>query len=587
MTATYYLVKGVKQLETLLHEPPTPGKTGHVVMPVPPITKRGKGRPPKGSEAKAFISELPAPPRNNTYKANEFFEYLRSIPTEKLNRITLAFYRYLPVCDISEGGTKAKSIDIIAGEEHPFKDEDWETQILHRYGCGNYGVFLNEMNRTIMRCTKIDTRWDPDSYPPIVDPKTLIATHPANGAYIQFLRQRGVTLPSEQDKQQEESDMLAGEAMKTMADTVNQLAMRSMVPTPPQQSMGEKLTFEAAKSAIDIVADQAKSTNNARTQESNPLELVNALVSVADKMRGNNNGNDDAMKTMLHETMQTNRMLMEKMFTRDPTPPKSGIDSLKETVGLFKDLKEVFGSAAPDKTDDEDKPGKESVGEMLVRSLPTVAPVILQLVDRGMTAWTMLRQPVPVVATQPPTQQMQPPQQSVNQMTPAQMQEAAQRQAVNPSVPVNGSSSGESSQMTQPPPQTQQLPINPATSQPYTPEELQAWQEAQQRYRQYHGFIASIMGPLLNHLNDTNPNTEERKNGYDFADWFISGNGRVMYDTIKTVGVDTLMGAFQSYPPLWGQIGGIEVKVRQFVEEFMTYDEMLANQESEGEETDE
>lgn len=571
-----------------VHPPEINGHNPEVPLGMETRMPRKRGRPPRGEEKKPFISELPAPNRYEFAKPDEFFSYLRKIPLEKRKRITLNFYRYHPVCDMTAGGTKTKSIDVIMGEAEPFPfaNDDWELAILHLYGSGNYGCYLNEMNRTICRCLKISTKWDLENYPPIVDPATLDQNHPNNKAYIQWLRQKGITLPSEQDKQQEESDMLAGEAMKTMADTVNQLAMRSMVPTPPQQSMGEKLTFEAAKSAIDIVADQAKSTNNARTQESNPLELVNALVSVADKMRGNTNGNDDAMKTMLHETMQTNRMLMEKMFTRDVTPPKSGIDSLKETVGLFKDLKEVFGSTAPNKTDDEDKPGKESVGEMLVRSLPTVAPVILQLVDRGMTAWTMLRQPVPVVATQPPTQQMQPPQ-SVNQMTPAQMQEAAQRQAVNPNVPVNGSSSGESSQMTQPPPQTQQVPINPATSQPYTPEELQAWQEAQQRYRQYHGFIASIMNPLLNHLNDTNPNTEERKNGYDFADWFISGNGRVMYDTIKTVGVDTLMGAFQSYPPLWGQIGGIEVKVRQFVEEFMTYDEMLANQESEGEETDE
>ena len=534
------------------------------------VTKeQAKGKNKGGRPPKPFISELPRPPKFEIGKTDSesggdiFFRYLRSIPEDKLSRITLAFYRYLPIVDASEGGTKPKQIDLIAGESHPFHDEQWEQEMLHRYGSGVYGCYLNEMNRTICRCLRIETKWDLENYPPLVDPRWLDQDHPQNKAYIQYLRQKGIQLPTLQTKEQEESEMQVGEAMKTMADTVSQLAMRSSMPVPPAQpSMGEKLTYDAAKSAIDMVSEQSKAMANAKTQEGNPLELVNAVVSVAEKISGGRNGGDDTLKLFLQDAMnraqaaeERSAKLMDRLFSAAPS--KSGSDSLKEMLESMKLIKELAGSDRGN--GDEDNPGKhEPIGEAVLRSLPVLAPLALQFIDRGITMINLFRAPTiaqPARAPGPANPYAIPQQNS--QQNPQQVPSGTQ--GANGVHPVNEGQSP------------------PVPSVPPVPLELDEQEKQRQQYIQFHGFLGTIAPAIVSHLNDA------EKNGYDFADWFISGYQRLTYDQIKAVGTETLLGAMRSYQPLWAQIGGIEEKVKGFINEFMTYDDLPVD-DDEGEE---
>lgn len=528
--------------------------------------KRGKGRP-----AKPFISELPVPSKFEMNKPEMLFDYLRSIPEDKLKRIMLVFYRYLPVCDETENGTKDKYLEKIPGESHPFTDDDWEKQVLHRYGSGIYGAYLNEMNRTICRCLKIETKWDLDNYPPNIDPQWVDQDHPQNRAFIQYLRSRGVKLPTQKDKEDEASEM-------QLADTVSQLtgaliARTTPVPQIPQQpSMSEKLSFEMASSAIDMFKEKAKVEMHANSQQNNGFELIDKFISVTDKMNPKNSGEStDFMKFLMQQQSEAQRAreaadarnneLMMKLFAqRDnaATQSKSLIEQMREMAEMRTLMKDAFGVGGT--SDGEETTDKaETIPTMLIKNAPQLLQTGVQLFgqfNQSLALMTQMKGYEAMIKTgqlpegvKPPTVP-QPPQQQSQVQTP-------QPNGATPEV------------LTTP-------DINPKTGVAYTLEELDAIRIENQKYLQYHGFIAMLSQPMLMHLND------QEKDGYDFGEWFIAGQGRITYDQVKGIGPDVLLGAIKSYKPLWSQLGdGVEEKVKQFIGEFLTLDDMPDGDEGE------
>lgn len=547
----------------------------------PTKVKKGRGRP-KGSGTNNFVSALPAPPSRDCFQPNIFFEYLRSIPDDLLNRVMLSWYRYLPACDITEGGTQDKCIRKIPGESHPFKDPEWEKQVLHLFGCGNYGCYINESStgadsghKTIMICRKIDTLWDPDSYPPVLDPNTLLETYPANQSYIQWLRTKGVQLPSEVDKDKEETEMQISETISKLTDTVIAQATRMNTPVPQvqtQPSMAEKLSFEMATQAIDIFKDKAKAETNG---QHNGMDMVNSVLSAAREMssaaKGSSNGADDTLKMLMAEMMSSrteaakraeaaeerNFQLMNKLFTQQAAPPaptKTASDSLRETLELMNMIKEVAGTGKGGDSDGAETESKPSSWPaMLIANAP-------QLLQTGVQIWGQFNQSLAMMSRMkeveaytksgqlpPGTQPPQPPQ---------ALQQPQQPSPMDHQPGVNGAQPG---------------PV-------LTPEQAEQQRQDQITYAQYHPLINMIGQPLITHLNDP------EKDGYDFAEWFIAGQGRLMYDQVKGVGEEKLMGAIKSFAPLWQQIGGIEGKVKQFVGEFLTIDDLPAELAPEGKE---
>jgi hypothetical protein len=250
--------------------------------------------------------------------------------------------------------------------------------------------------------------------------------------------------------------------------------------------------------------------------------------------------------------------------------------TIKETLDIINSMREA---ASGGKGDGEEHNPKGSLVQALVEAAPVVLPPLLQLVDRGMQMFQLLRQPAP--------QQLHPQQAAQQQQGPANpygttpMQQAVKQEMERQANGGTGAppAAQQTAQSTQTP-IVETIPINPTTNLPYTPEELAEAERKRVQYAQFHGFLNEIAQPILNHMN--NP----EKDGYDFAEWFIDGKSRLMYDNVKGVGEDVLFEAIKTFPLLWTQVAGIELKFKQFIHEFITYDEEMARVESEEMETE-
>lgn len=539
--------------------------------------KRPRGRPRKGTEV-PFVSELPAPPSNNIRDPHDFFTYVRSLPKEKRNRVLLSFYRLFPVCDlketIPETGKRVGQTCVLEiaceSEPFPFDNEDWELQVLHLLGCGEYKCFLNEMGKEITKCLNIKTQWDPDSYPPVLDPATVIRDGTLgirNRAYINWLGSRGIKLPTQEKAELEEAQMQIAETVSKLADTVIQQGQRLATPMPPPPQ--DKTTpivmeglMEMTKKTMDANIESIKAQNSG----SDPMRVIEAFSGVMKEMRGDGS-NNKTLEMILEQSMrradaaeERSMKLLERVMTMQQNPPKSELHEFLENMKL---AREAF---APAERDEEEKPSKESIGQTLVRSLPTVVPALLGIVDRGFAMFQMARMP---------TQAMRPPQQPgpVNPYAPQ-----VQPQAAVPQVP---------------PVNHEGPPVAPVAPQS---ESQQPEDAALAQYRQFIPYIAQLAPAILQHLNDPGHKDEDtgefiRANGYDFAEWVISpategggGYGRVAYDTIKALGPDVLIGAMKAYQPLWTQISAIEPKVKEFIGEFLTFDEAAGQDDGQGKE---
>ena len=518
--------------------------------------KRGKGRP-----AKPFISELPPPSKFEMNEPGQMFAYLKLIPEEKLKRVMLVFYRYHPVCDETEGGSKDKYLEKIPGENHPFTDDDWENQILHRYGSGKYGAYLNEMNRTICRCLRIETRWDLENYPPIVDPQWLDQDHPQNRAYVQYLRGRGIKLPTQKEKEEEQGDMQLAETNSKLIDTL--IARTTPVPQVRQDTVNERIALETAKAGIEMATSQAKQIMTSNVKGSDPLELVNSIVSVAEKMNPKNGADStttlilknamDQAEEARKEAAETRREMFQLLReSNKPAQPKSFLDQVREIAEMKALMKEAFGVGdGGGETEGAAVAGKESIPELLIKSAP-------QLLQTGLGMWQQFNHSMAHASrmkemeTLAKTGQLPPgaapivmPQ--VQQAQPAQQQQTAQNQ----------------------PQQQQGAPVEPVPT--ASPEALAEYE----KYKQYHWIVGALQESIISHLND------ESKDGCDFANWLVDGYGRTQYITIKNMGEEALMGAIKTYSSLWQRISGMEPEVRKFIHEFVTRDEIVAAEANE------
>lgn len=496
-------------------------------------------------------SELPPPPRFQTNDPNEIFKYIRSIPEDKRARYLLAFYRYLPIIDATEGGTKNKAIDMIPGESHEnyFATEpDWEKIVLHRYGSGNYGVYLNETGRTVMRCFDVKTRWDLENYPPILDPKTLDEAHPQNKSYIQYLRQKGISLPTQQEK---ENEAMQVSAMETMATTIKDLASRQNVPVPPAPpSQSEAMLTQAATAAIGIVKDTAAMQAKATSGGNDGLQIAQTIISAAREMGGGNKGPDPVIALLMQQGEQQavriaasedryNRLMERMLDDKDrkaATPEKSLIDAVREAKEL---LEVVTGGGKAEGEEGAAKPGGWT--DMLWQQLPTIAPMLIQgafgLVDRVQNAY------VSIAAANAAAKDGRPVEAAVAQVQAKQVQQQPQ----------------------------QQIEVPPGMD----PALLQ----------QYHMMLNAITPAIIEHLRNN-------QTGETFARWFIDGNGQLAYDRVAgtckrfnpetqevTTDIEGLMTIIKTFPPLWGQVAPLEIKFRQFILEFVTYEEAPEEEE--------
>jgi hypothetical protein len=542
--------------------------------------KRGVGRPPKNPNKIAVT--LPKPPAFQIKKPQTFVEYWECLNKVQAATCLVRVYRLWPVINNKQLKPDSNNdIDTIIGEDCFFgAPDEWEDALLHRYGSGWYQLYLNQEKSCICRCV-MKTRQDLVNHPPKITSGTLVEGHPDNAGYVQYLRDRGLY----KDERIEAEQMQSSEAINKLTDTVISMANRQSIPVPqPPSQNNDRVISELVRpmmSMMEKANESAIETVKAQHSGNDPLATLASVGALLKDLRGGNGDGDSGIKTMLEATMKQNSMLLEKLLTRETAPPVSPMVAIKETLDIINSMREAAGGGKSD-GDGESNP-KQTFAQTLVESLPTVLPPVLGLIDRGMAMFQMMRAPAASQLQQPhpPAQQNGPPNPYGQPQTIQQaMKQEEQRQAAG----------GTGAPPTQAPQASE--PVAPVVDmRQYTPEQIAQEEKARQQYAQFAPFLSAMAPAIVSHLNDqgeTDPETGQlvRKNGYDFADWVISGYQRISYDQIKAVGPDMLLGAIKSYPPLWQQIGGIEARVQQFIGEFMTYDEFMAQQNNEGDEND-
>lgn len=93
-------------------------------------------------------------------------------------------------------------------------------------------------------------------------------------------------------------------------------------------------------------------------------------------------------------------------------------------------------------------------------------------------------------------------------------------------------------------------------------------------------FIVANFGAVMAHL-------QRGSSGLDFGDWIAEGPGQLAIDQIKAAGTERIIAVFKTIPQAWEQWGPVEPRVRQFLNELMTWTpEEAGGDDDEGNEPD-
>jgi len=498
------------------------------------------------------------PKTRNTHTMPDFINWYHSLNEEQVNRLTIYVYRGFPVIDNKLVDPSAvTNIDKLTGD-CPFDIDNWEHDIMKRWGSGDYSFMVKEnaTHRWTVFCNGLR---DYNNYPPMIDYRTLVLGDPKNKEYVAGLRVRGLLDNLEKPEGDNETDM-------QIADTINRLVeanqenvervveMAGRREEEGSTSMASTIVqvlqrqVERAEDRADRLAEQAAAAPVQTMTVADPIATFERTAQVLKEMAtpvASDNSSMRLMETFLaqsreelkearEETRELRRLIMEQatrppVTTPAPAPAAGGLfTGLEDAIKLKSQLIEL-GMV---KADSDIEPPTRNKGitdeliSMAVRNGPTILQSLGTIVEKGLIFYAMTKG---VTVQQPNAQQ------------PVQA----------PGYPAD----------TQSPQQTQQA----------LPASVVAELSPQQK------FIANISETLMYHMDS------ENLDGHTFAGWLISssGSGRRNYDMMKEAGAEALIGALQTYEPLWSVISRTPSKLSAFLNEFLEYDAWEAEGETE------
>jgi hypothetical protein len=532
--------------------------------PTPEAVKKKRGRP--FDESKMQIEHLPKPP-SFRMGIKPFFNYWRTTERKFPNRLTMYVYRRFPILDRDRVG-KNRNIDKVV----TCFGEDPVAEILHRYGSGSYRFDLTDcgINKKICECSaneKEDGLSDPD-YPPNIELEDLVLEHPQNKSVIDNLRKRGARFPGDPGGN---DDMGNEQATATMANALVEMATRrDREPEPAPAAVDAGSTAEvahaiiegmrdASKTASAMIDDAVRKTTEISKNQSNPIELVRAVVDLAKSMQppmpvaGSDKGQDvvvqilqatldatrEELKTMrgVLETVQRDRVaaLERALDTRNNGQQATAagvglvaarpIDDMEKMVTTYQKMKLLFGGG-DDERDERPTKGASMMETFLPMILPIAGSILggLNVLFHNMAvAKTGQGMPAP-----PPP----PPQIPVEQ---------PEMEGADPSNP--------QSQGVTPP---QEGNVN--------------------RLSPMYFFLKKIERPLLEAVSrgDT---------GDAFAENMIAYEGRMAYDFLKEAGKNQIIAILHDYPPIWTVVSQVPQRFDQFLDQFFAYDDIVKAEE--------
>ena len=513
----------------------------------------------------------------------QLFTYWQKMDQANPDRLTAYVYRTWPVID--KRILDPKAYLYIAKEAVAYPEpKDWRSEMLHRYGSGNYKIILTDdaMSKGIGQTLVTDLR-DPE-YPPVIENlDELVMDDPTNQSFLENLRQKGI-LPG----QESDNDMAAGEMAQALTGTIDKLTTklteRQREPTPPAppQSATDaaqatvKMAAEVFKQGIDLGKESVTAQADAKVQAAeaqfraaDPMasfDTLTRLISVVKDLQPKQEpapataagstaeltamvnsfmGREAALQGKIMEIMQAQMTSMEARHVaaaqaaaavqvQVSAPQKEDFFANLDRLVAAKDkLQALFGGGGGGDDDggarEEKTPMWMQLAQAALTGLPTVATSLLAMSYNMAVAKTGNGAPILPAPGPGPGDAPNPDQ---------------------PSMPGAPGAPG--------------MAVNPGHPQP-------------QRGEGVYAMLKLIEEPLLRYLN------EPTKGGEDFAAALMDFQGRLAYDRIRGLGKDTIMALLNSYPPIGSVLAQIPQRADEFIDDFLNADAILAGEETEGE----
>lgn len=520
--------------------------------------------------------------------------YWHPFTEDQLDKVVVHVYRKWPVIDRLLTGKSLSSIMRFEKSDEPgtsakcpFSLDHPDQELLHLLGSGEYKFMLTELGVPHSLMT-VEVTVNDDKYPPQLDYRELVKTHPLNQSFIDGLKRRGIKLPWETEKEaeeKEEEDMgTASSAMGAMASTVTALAQK----LGEGSSKGNSLDAQAIASGMNIVQEASRMGMEivqqgiaANSEKTDPIAMLRAVTELTGAKKG-----DDAMTLELmrqnaalvlqmqsiqqESSKEIRGMMREFMASQQATaaaipPPKSELEMLREAVEKRKLMDELSGNTGSrrkkDDDDEDDKPAKPSTLETVIQSAPQIIGGLATIFTMGANMfhnYTLMRAGAPLANTNHQGD-VQAHHATPGLPQPAQQPNPAQSQQPGLQAP------------------PQQMGADGQPTQTEDPEMLALF--AAQK------MLTEIQSVLLAHYYG------EGTDGASFAHWIITQGtganptkeGRKVYDGMFEAGKDKLLLLLRSHA-VWNEIGQTPMKTNQFVDTFLAYDAITAkNAESESE----
>ena len=463
--------------------------------------------------------------KDSAQRPSSAMRWVARLPVPMRDRCMYYVYRNHPVL-------KEPEVDPETGKPKRFKYIDRvycndpnlfiaEEDLLNRYGCGRYTLYLNEVDvaageegRTILTIFAHnlgggDYRAHPPNDELVCDPNNVDLDHPDNRGYRIFLTSIG-KLPEQMNAEKEKQEMATATVVdqlttgyKDMADRVIKMA-EGKANTPPKPEASPESAIFAAKGLMDAAGETMQRAATMAIEQSKGMGLAEVLQVAKELSKG-----EDGTKAQVD--MLTNRLLdmqtqqIEALNRRldsiataaaaNSAAPASasspatdpfayfdkGVDALKRMKNAVDEL--GGGSRAVD--DAVDAAG----GPAWLKTAATAMPFVAQILTGAVRAYELSRM---APGTVPPPAQPMPP--MPTQPAPVQSPGAAPTPAPSTASPSPAAISAPAGELNVP------------------------------------ALIYSIQMPLLNHINMPD------LTGADFADWFIGGYGLEVFAKVKEYG---------------------------------------------------
>jgi hypothetical protein len=550
------------------------------VSDAPEEPERGRGRPPNIPGSAPRKAKFPTPrfrqfnsdADNSTQRPKHAFKWFLDLPQAFKDRCIWYLYRRHPILvepplnEETKFPMWPKYIDKIPGAD-PNQITD-ESDLLNRYGCGRYELYLNEVDlpkgdegRNILRVFVqsvggADYRAHPPNDDLINDVSKVDVSHPNNKGYLAYLASIG-KLPEQIEKEKEKADMATATVVESLTTGYKEMADKVLkVAEKAAEKANARADAPAAAPAptvdpsafITAAADTMKDATKMVMESARGMGMKE-VVEIIEKLKPNNSELMALYAAMMQRDQARIDFLEQQILEmrkqpaatapgNNPSPsappaPSSPFAYFRDGVTALREMKTVMdelgGGAAAGV-------GEEAVAAAKMpwwaSMLTGVAPHLVQLADRVIRGMEISRM-APGTVVQP-----------------------------NP-MPVQG-------QPTPAPAQSAPAPGLPAPTPASAPTDEAIIQQ----------LFTEIRTPLLNHLTDT----ELTNAGSLFADWFIGGYGEEVYKKVKGYGpfIAPMLREYAIQAADGSVVKPFDVpQLDKFVEEFLSVDPDKLDQEQE------